>query len=246
MKPRIIARLDIKNDDVIKGIHLEGLRKVGSPITLAKKYYAQNIDEIIFMDAVASLYRRNSIYETIAMACKEIFVPVTIGGGIRTLEDIKRAMSTGADKVAVNTAFIENPTLIKKFSNLYGSQAIVGSIEAKQKGNSWEAYICNGKEPTGIDVIEWAKELEDKGVGELLITSIDQEGTKRGLDFELYNEVSKVVSIPIIASGGIGQPKHILQLSSVLNISAFALASILHYNSYTIDEIKNLLPLGFE
>jgi cyclase len=171
-KSRLIARIDVKNEFVIKGIHLEGLRKVGDPIDLANNYYQDGIDEIIFMDAVASLYGRNNLFHIIEEACKKVFVPITIGGGIRCINDIELALKSGADKISLNTQAIKTPSIITEASRIYGSQCIIGSIEAKRKGNSWEAYVDNGREETGIDAIDWACKLEQLGAGELMITSI--------------------------------------------------------------------------
>lgn len=239
-KTRVIARIDVKNEFVIKGIHLEGLRKIGDPIELAKKYYDNGIDEILFMDAVASLYGRNNLFDIINKSCKDVFVPITIGGGIRSIEDIEIALKSGADKIAINTQGIKTPQLIKDASRIYGSQCIVGSIEAKKNNSSWEAYINNGRDQTSIDAIEWAQTLENLGVGELLITSIDREGTKKGFDNELIHKISSKVNVPIVACGGAGNPDHInnLKLNNE-SLSGIALASILHYNTFTISQIKN-------
>ncbi len=238
-KTRLIARLDVKNEFVIKGIHLEGLRKIGDPVLLAQKYYEAGIDEIIFMDSVASLYGRNNLFNIIDKACKEVFIPITIGGGIRTIQDIELALKSGADKITLNTQAIKNPDIIRKASRIYGSQCIVGSIEAKQKGNSWEAYIDNGREQTGIDAIEWAVKLEDMGIGELFITSIDMEGTKKGFENELVSKICEKVNLPVIISGGAGIPKHISDVAKHKGISAVAVASVLHYNLFNVKQIKN-------
>lgn len=243
-KIRLIARLDIKNEFVIKGIHLEGLRKIGDPNILAKKYYEEGIDEIIFMDAVASLYGRNNLFHIIEKACKEIFIPITIGGGIRSVQDIELALKSGADKISLNTQAIRNPLLIKESSRIYGSQCIVGSIEAKRKGNgSWEAYVDNGREQTGINAIEWAMKLEDLGIGELCVTSIDKEGTKKGFDIELMNLICEKVNVPVIASGGANNSNDIVKLCKANNrLNAVAVASMLHYNIESIKDAKqNLL-----
>lgn len=241
-KLRLIARLDVKGQHVIKGIHLEGLRKIGDPIELAKKYYQDGIDEIIFMDAVASLYDRNNLFHIIEAACKEVFIPITIGGGIREVRDIEFALKSGADKIAINTQAIKNPTIIKEASRIYGSQCIVGSIEAKRReSGKWEAYIDNGREETGIDALEWAKELEQLGAGELVVTSVDQEGTKKGFDLELVKEISRLVSIPVIASGGAGDIVHIKEVANQTQIGAVAIASIIHYEMSDIPTIKSEL-----
>lgn len=237
-KTRIIARLDVKNEYVIKGIHLEGLRKIGNPIELAKKYYLEGVDEIVFMDAVASLYERNNLFHIIEAACKEVFIPITIGGGIRSISDIDKALKSGADKIALNTQAIKTPEIIKEASRIYGSQCIIGSIEAKRKGSSWEAYIDNGRESTGIDAIDWAKKLEELGAGEILITSVDQEGTKKGFDNDLVSEITKVVSIPVIASGGAGNVTDVKDLIDCCDPGGIAIASLIHYNLTSISALK--------
>jgi cyclase len=241
IKKRIIARLDIKNNYVIKGINLEGLRKVGEPINLAKSYYDQGIDEIVFMDAVASLYDRNNLLNIIELACKDVFIPITIGGGIRSINDIDFALKAGADKITINTQAIKNPNFIKDASRIYGSQCIVGSIEAKKRGNSWEAYINYGREQTGVDVVDWACKLEDLGIGELLITSVDKEGTKKGFELDLIDQICNKLNIPVIVSGGAGNLKQITELLKLDRVSGVALASILHYNISDVNEIKRTL-----
>lgn len=227
---RIIARVDVKNGFVIKGIHLEGLRKVGDPKVLLKNYYEQGMDEILLLDAVASLYDRNNLFDLLESACEEIFIPITIGGGLRTLDDVRKALLAGADKVAINTAAVKNPRIISEIAESYGSQCVVASIEAKKiSPNNWEAYIDNGREKTGLDVIEWAKKLQNLGAGEIILTSIDQEGTKNGFDIELIKAVNSHVTIPVIASGGMGALSHINKLCAKTKPSAIACASVLHY-----------------
>lgn len=247
-KIRVIARIDIKNEYVVKGIQLEGLRKIGNPNEIAKKYYEEGIDEIIFMDAVAAYYDRNSLSYIIQKACENVFVPITVGGGIRKIEDIKKALQSGADKVAINTQAVKDPNFIKESSEIFGSQCIVASIVAKKVANDkWEAYIDNGREPTGLDVMEWAKKLQDLGAGEIMITSLDKEGTKKGFDIALYSELSKVIFIPIIASGGMKDSKDAIKLLSNAKIDAFATASSLHYNLDDIQNIKqNLIKNNFK
>ncbi|QEY15346.1 imidazole glycerol phosphate synthase subunit HisF [Cellvibrio sp. KY-GH-1] len=235
---RVISRIDIKNEFVIKGIHLEGLRKVGNPNEMALRYYQSGIDEILFMDAVASLYDRNNLFHIVEAACKEIFIPITMGGGIRTLDDIHQCLQSGADKVAINTAAVHNPEIIQKASQRFGNQCVVASIEAKRVGSSWEAYIDNGREPTQLNAIDWAKKLESLGAGELLITSIDQEGTKRGFDNQLIAAVNRAVSIPVIACGGMGKVSDIASLLNTTVPSAIACASIFHYDLISIGNVK--------
>lgn len=238
-KVRLIARLDVKNEHVIKGINLEGLRKIGDPNEIARKYYEQGIDEILFMDAVASLYDRNNLFHIINRACKEVFIPITIGGGIRTVKDIELSLQSGADKIAVNTGAIKNPSFVKEASRIYGSQCIVGSVEAKRKGNKWEAYIDSGREETGLDVIEWVKQLQGLGVGELLLTSVDHEGTKKGFDMDLIEQVSRFVQVPLIVSGGAGKTEHFSEVCAITGVDAVAVASVLHYNTFSVPEIKS-------
>jgi imidazole glycerol-phosphate synthase subunit HisF len=239
---RLIARLDIKNGMVIKGIHLEGQRRIGDPIILAQKYYSQAVDEILLIDSVASLYGRGNLFHLIAEACKTVFVPIVMGGGIRSLVDVEQALAAGADKVAVNTALVTDPAFAERISLVYGNQCLVASIEAKRKGDGWEAYISNGREPTGRDVVEWAKELEQRGAGELLVTSVDQEGTQRGFDIELCAAVAAAVRIPVVGSGGAGKLQHLQMLDSRTEIQGVAIASMLHYGKATVAELKSALP----
>lgn len=241
-KIRVIARLDVKNDFVIKGIHLEGLRKVGNPNSMAKKYYFEGIDEIIFMDAVAAYYDRNSLTEIIEKACKDVFVPITVGGGIRTIQDIQVALNAGADKTAINTKAVRNPNFIKEASKVFGSQCIVCSIDAKRIAqDKWEVYVDNGREPTGKDAVEWAKEVEALGAGEIMLTSIDMEGTKKGFDIELNKRVSDVVTIPIISSGGAGKVQDVAEVIQRTNIDAVSIASLFHYDLERVDSLKRYL-----
>ncbi len=240
IKKRLIARIDVKNEFVIKGIHLEGLRKIGDPNEIAKKYYDNGIDEIIFMDAVAAYYDRNSLSHIIEKATNDIFVPITVGGGIRNVNDIQNALNSGADKVAINTQAIKTPNFIKEASRVFGSQAIVASIDAKKiSSEKWVAYTDNGREPTNIDVLDWVKELELLGAGEIMLTSIDKEGTKSGFDEELNSLISKIASIPLIVSGGGGDKIHCRQAISVEGTDAIAIASILHYEIDSIASIKS-------
>ena len=241
-KTRLIARVDVKNDFAIKGIQLEGLRKIGNPNDLCKKYYTEGIDEIIFMDAVAAYYDRNSLTHIIRGACVDVFVPITVGGGIRTLKDISDALSSGADKVAINTQAIRNPSFISEMVHIFGAQCIVGSIEAKKVGTfNWEAYTDNGREPSNHDAVEWAKRLEELGVGEIMVTSVDRDGTKKGFDIDLVKSVAGNVSIPVIASGGAGKCEDVLDLLEKTNVDAVACASIFHFNRVRIADLRKQL-----
>jgi len=243
-KTRLSARIDIKNEYVIKSIQFDGLRKLGDPNTFAKRYYQQGIDEIIFMDAVASLYDRNSLSKIIDQACQEIFVPITVGGGIRTITDIQGALDAGADKVAINTQAIKTPHFIEEGAQIFGCQCLVGSIEAKKKGNKWEAYIDNGREETGLDVVDWAQQLESLGVGEILLTSVDKEGTRQGFDIELINEIAHKISVPLTVAGGAGTLWHIDEVCAIPKIDAISVASMLHYGIESIKTIKERMVKG--
>jgi cyclase len=239
---RIIARLDIKGENVIKGIHLEGLRVVGRPRELAHKYYSEGVDELIYMDAVASLYERNNILPIVKEAAHDIFVPMTVGGGIRTLDDITVVLRSGADKVAINTAAVNRPQFLSDAAQVFGSQCIVLSVEAiKRKPGEWEVLVDNGREVTGRNVLDWVAEAEQKGIGEVLITSVDCEGTENGFDIDLVNAVASEVNIPVIASGGAGRPEHVEAVIKSANIDAVACASIFHYNKHSLPELKSAL-----
>ena len=229
---RIIPRLDIKGPNLVKGIHLEGLRVLGKPEDFAKLYYEQGADELIYQDTVASLYQRNSLTDIITKTAKNIFIPITVGGGLRTLDDINKVLRAGADKVAINTAAIQNPGFITEASHAFGSSTIVIAIETiKQSDNSYLAYTDNGREHTGVDAISWAKEAEERGAGEILLTSIDQEGTGNGFDLELIKRVSDLLTIPVIAHGGAANDTHISASIKDSGADAVAIASMLHYSA---------------
>ncbi|KTC91649.1 imidazole glycerol phosphate synthase cyclase subunit [Fluoribacter dumoffii] len=236
---RLIARLDIKGANLIKGVHLEGLRVIGNPNAFAMHYYATGADELLYMDAVASLYGRNNLSEIVKATAKNVFIPITVGGGIRTIEDVKHLLRSGADKVAINTAATKNPSLITEVSRRFGSQCMVLSIEAKKTGpQSWEAMTDNGREHTGMDVIDWARRGQELGAGEILLTSIDQEGTRKGFDIDLVRQVSNAVTIPVIASGGMGKIEDLLSVVTAGQADAVAMADVLHYKRYAIPDIK--------
>jgi cyclase len=231
-RTRIIPRLDIKGPNLVKGIHLEGLRVLGDPAEYARHYYSEGADELIYMDVVASLYDRNSLHEIIQLTSKEIFIPLTVGGGIRTLDDIEAVLKAGADKVSINTAGIKDPEFIRKASERFGSSTIVVSIEAKQKSDgSYEAYIDNGREVTGVDAFEWAKRVVDLGAGEILVTSIDKEGSGKGFDLELTKKIATGLPVPVIANGGGGIVEDVAEAIEKGCADAVAIASILHYET---------------
>jgi cyclase len=229
---RIIPRLDIKGPNLVKGIHLEGLRVLGNPEDFARYYYENGADELIYQDVVASLYERNSLHDIISRTAKDILIPLTVGGGLRTIEDIRLVLRAGADKVALNTATIKNPKFISEAANKFGSSTIVVAIEAiKQLDGSYLAYIDNGREETGVEVTQWAQQIEELGAGELIITSVDREGTAEGFDIELIKSISNIVNIPVIAHGGASTMCNIKDAIQIGNASALAIASIFHYDS---------------
>jgi cyclase len=229
---RIIPRLDIKGPNLVKGIHLEGLRALGQPSDFAKFYYEQGADEILFMDVVASLYERNSLHEIISETAKSVFIPITVGGGIRSLQDIKNILRCGADKVAINTAAIKTPQFIYDASREFGSSTIVVTIEAiKDAKGKYFAFIDNGREFTGIEISEWAKKVESLGCGEIIITSVDREGTGKGFDSELCQLLMDSVSIPVIAHGGAGRKEDVIEILKNKTVDSVSIASLLHYES---------------
>ncbi len=237
---RLIPRLDIKGPNLIKGVHLEGLRVVGDPQEFAYDYYKQGADELLYMDVVASLYGRNNLSDIIKRAVENIFVPITVGGGIRSCDDVDRILRSGADKVAINTAAVANPELITEVSRQFGSQCMVLSIEAKSVSpGKWEVFTDNGRERTGIDVVDWVKKGIELGAGELLLTSVDREGTRSGLDAELAKCVSKVSSVPLILSGGMRDPKDLVNIVRNCSVDAVAMADILHYKRSDLYTIRN-------
>ncbi|MBV6285940.1 MULTISPECIES: imidazole glycerol phosphate synthase subunit HisF [Pseudomonas] len=236
---RLIARLDVKGANLIKGIHLEGLRIIGSPNEHALRYYEQGIDELIYMDCVASLYGRNSLGDLIRATAENVFIPMTVGGGVRSVEDVAHLLRCGADKVAVNTAAVGNPTLISEIARRFGSQCMVLSIEAKRvAAGRWEVFTDNGRESTGRDVVQWAREGASLGAGEILLTSVDQEGTRKGFDLELVQAVTEAVGIPVIASGGMGSAQDAVKVVGK-GADAVAMADILHYKRAALVDIRN-------
>ena len=236
---RLIARLDIKGANLIKGIHLEGLRVIGQPNDHAKRYYEQGADELIYIDSVASLYGRNSLGDIVKNAAQDVFIPMTVGGGIRSIDDATHLLRCGADKVAINTAAVTNPSLITDIARRFGSQCMVLSIEAKRIGtHRWKVFTDNGREDSGLDVIQWAKRGVALGAGEVLLTSVDREGTRKGFDIDLIRAVTTEVSVPVIASGGMGVPEHVINVVQSGGADAVAMADILHYGRSTISDIR--------
>lgn len=240
MTIRVIPRLDIKGPNLVKGIHLEGLRVLGKPERFAHYYYTQGADELVYMDVVASLYRRNSLLGIVERTSKEIFIPLTVGGGLRTLDDIQTVLRAGADKVSLNTAAIQRPDLVREASRRFGSSTIVVSIEVMRRADgSYEAYTDNGREQTGVDAVEWAVRVAELGAGEIMVTSIDYEGTGRGFDLEITRKIADSVPIPVIACGGAGTVQHVYEVITGGRADAVCIASLLHYGfvrQYGCDE----------
>jgi imidazole glycerol-phosphate synthase subunit HisF len=228
---RIIPRLDIKGPNLVKGIHFEGLRVLGRPEQFAQYYYENGADELIYMDVVASLYGRNSLLDIVERTAKNIFIPLTVGGGLRSIDDIRMVLRAGADKVSINTAAIQRPELIHEAARAFGSSTILISIEAiKKVGGTYEAYVDYGRQSTGVDAFEWALRAAELGAGELAVTSINNEGTGKGFDLELTQRIAEAVPIPVIACGGAGKVSHISDVITVGRADAVSIASILHYN----------------
>jgi len=239
---RIIPCLDVKEGRVVKGINFLNLRDAGSPVEQAKVYAKEGADELVFLDITASFEARKTIIEVVRETCEEVFIPFTVGGGISNLEDIRALLRAGADKVSINTSAVENPDFIKMASQEFGSQCIVVAIDAKlTKDSQWEVYTYGGRKPTGIDVLEWAEEVQALGAGEILLTSMDRDGTKQGYDLELTRKVSQRVDIPVIASGGAGNLEHLYQAFTQGLASAVLAASIFHYGEYSLREAKKYL-----
>lgn len=228
---RIIPRLDTKGPNLVKGISFEGLRVLGRPEQFARFYYEQGADELIYMDVVASLYERSSLLQMVERTSKEVFIPLCVGGGLRSLEDIRRVLRAGADKVSLNTAALARPDLIREASHAFGSSTIVVSIEAIRKEDGrYEAFVDYGRQATGVDAFDWAQRAADLGAGELLVTSIEREGTGKGFDLALTQRIAEAVSIPVIASGGAGKPAHVAEVISQGHADAVCIASMAHYH----------------
>ncbi len=239
---RIIPRLDIKGPNVVKPVHTEALRVVGNPRELARRYYEEGADEIVYMDIVASLYQRNLDFDLLRSVTESIFIPFTVGGGIRDIRDINNALRSGADKVAINTYAIHHPEFITVAAKEFGSQCIVLSVEAKkQPSGRWEIYTDGGRERSGVDAVEWAKRGIELGAGEIMITSIDQDGTRRGYDLNLIKKITEFANVPVIAYGGAGNSGHIEEVILEGRADAVAAASVFHYKDFTIGELKNHL-----
>ncbi len=238
---RIIPCLDVKDGRVVKGTQFVDLKDAGDPAEIAKIYDQQGADEIAFLDITASYEKRDILLDIVRRTAEGIFIPLTVGGGVRRLEDIRTLLKAGADKVSVNTAAVKNPRFVERASKRFGSQCIVIAIDAKRKGDSWEVFTHGGRVPTGIDAVLWAKKMEEMGAGEILLTSMDRDGTKDGYDIELTRTISEQASIPVIASGGVGTLEHLYEGLALGKASAVLAASIFHYREYSISQVKSFL-----
>jgi cyclase len=240
LKNRIIPCLDVKNGRVVKGINFVDLKDAGDPVEQAKIYSDGGADEICFLDITASNENRDTIYDVVKETSKKCFVPLTVGGGVRSVDDINKLLNCGADKVSINTAAVQNPSVVKESSKKFGSQCIVVAIDAKKKGDTWEIFTHGGRKETGINAIEFALKMEKRGAGELLVTSMDKDGTQSGYDIELMKTISESVNIPVIASGGVGTLDHLVD-GIKSGASAVLAASIFHYGTYSVNEAKQYL-----
>jgi len=238
---RIVPCLDVDERKVMKGVRFQELTEVGDPVELAAMYNRQGADELVFLDIGASPNNRATLLDVVEEVSRQVFIPLTVGGGIRTVDDIREALSRGADKVSLNTAAVKDPELVREAASAFGSQCIVIAIDARRKGDSWQVLVNGGRTPAERDAVEWACEVERKGAGEILLTSWDADGTLEGFDLELTNAISDAVNIPIIASGGAGTPDDILEVLTSGNADAALMASILHYGTYEVGDIKDYL-----
>jgi len=242
VKTRIIVKLDVKPPYVVKPVHFEGLRKVGLPSMLAKKYYNQGADEVMYVDIVSSLYQRGIFFEEIEKTANELFIPFGVGGAVRSIEDFSKLFHIGADKVVINTyALQKNPNIINEAAQIFGNQAVVVNIESKAWDDWYECYSDGGRVQSGKDILEWAKEVEERGAGEILLQSVDKDGRQRGFDIELAKKVINLVNIPVVVSSGAGNLEDIKKLIEYAQPSGVAVASLLHYDKYTIRDIKEYL-----
>ncbi|HCY06296.1 MAG TPA: imidazole glycerol phosphate synthase subunit HisF [Erysipelotrichaceae bacterium] len=238
---RIIPCLDVKDGKVVKGVNFVGLKEIGSPVELASKYCNQGADELVFLDISATNENRKTILDVVKEVAEVVSIPFTVGGGIKTIEDIENTLKAGADKVSLGSIIVKNPDIVNEASNVFGSDKIVAAIDVKKSGSKWNVYINGGKTDTGIDVIDWVKEVQDRGVGEILLTSMDGDGTKDGYDIDLLTEVKKVSKVPVIASGGCGSLDHIIEVFKKDVADAALAASLFHYDVLSVNEVKEAL-----
>ena len=241
LSARVIPCLDVDNGRVVKGVKFKEIRDAGDPVLIAKAYEEQGADELVFLDITASSDDRNTMIDVVRKTADTCFMPLTVGGGIRNVQNIREMLLAGADKVSLNTAAILNPNIIDEASKKFGNQCIVVAIDAKQRGKSWSVYTHGGRKITQLDAIEWAKEVVDRGAGEILLTSMDRDGTKEGYDIDLTSAISESVDVPVIASGGVGNPTHMAEGINLGKASAVLVASIFHFGEFTISETKSVM-----
>jgi len=241
LSKRIIPCLDVREGVVVKGVCFRDLRKVGDPPTLAVEYQNQGADEIVFLDVKATIAGQRTLHEAVRKTAETLFIPLTVGGGIRSFKDVRDTLKAGADKTSINTAAVQNPALITECADAFGSQCVVLALDAKRKGDSWEVYSHSGTTPTGLDAVDWAKDACERGAGEILLTSIDADGTKAGYDIELTRSVVRAVNVPVIASGGCGTIDHIVEVLTKGEADAALAASIFHYGEHTVADVKRVL-----
>ena len=238
---RIVACLDVRNGCVVKGVNFGGLRNAGDPAELAKRYNADGIDEVVILDVTATLEGRATLTDTVRAVSKELFIPLTVGGGIKTEADAAAVIDAGADKVSVNSAALADPSLIERLARQYGSQAVIVAIDAKRENNSWSVFARSGQAATGRNAVDWACEAEARGAGEILLTSIDRDGTRSGFDCELTSTLARAMSIPVIASGGAGTFDHFVDVFTVGHADAALAASVFHFSEHPVAELKEHL-----
>lgn len=236
---RIIPCLDIKNGRTVKGVNFVGLRDAGDPVELAQRYSNEGADELVFLDITATLEKRKTLVQLVTRIAKEINIPFTVGGGIKTVDEIEELLKAGADKVSLNSSIVKDPDLVNRASEAFGAQAIVAAVDAKKNGDSWNVYIKGGTEDTGMDALEWMREVEERGAGEILLTSMDRDGTKSGFDLELLEIVNSRLQIPVIASGGAGTIQHCIDAVQIANSDAVLAASIFHFKEIEIHDLKS-------
>lgn len=238
---RIIPCLDIKEGRTVKGVNFEGLRDAGDPVELAQRYSNEGADELVFLDITATIEKRKTLIDLVKRISSHINIPFTVGGGIKTINEIEALLKAGADKVSLNSSIVRNPDLINQASKAFGAQAIVAAVDAKKIGDSWNVFVKGGREDTGKDALLWMQEVEERGAGEILLTSMDRDGTKNGFDIELLSKVNDIVSIPVIASGGAGTIQHCIDAIKLANADAVLAASIFHFKEIEIAELKKAL-----
>ncbi|NVI96576.1 imidazole glycerol phosphate synthase subunit HisF [Myxococcus sp. AM009] len=241
---RLVVCLDVKGGRVVKGVQFEGLRDVGDPVELARRYEAEGADEVTFLDISASAEERDTLWELVRRTAEQLFIPLAVGGGVRTVEDVGRALRAGADKVSINSAAVANPALLTACAERFGAQCVVASIDAKRDGDRWRVYTHGGRRPTDLDAVAWARECVARGAGEVLLTSIDRDGARTGYDLALTRAVSEAVAVPVIASGGAGSAAHVREAFQEGGADAALVAGILHDGLTTVGDIKALLREG--